>query len=338
MVVLAMTLVGVSCGLSSITSTQSRPGDGTSLKWEELHVRVGPSSRDSADVASTESGLVVFGGETTPFGSTYLDDTWIYSSGTWTQVKAAVHPPALIGGGLAFDPLTGVTMLFGGGTAGGTCSASTWTFSGRRWLQETYRHAPPARYVGGMAFSSVNKGILMFGGDVCSPGIGGPSSADDTWLWTSSGWRELHPASSPPAANVDGMAYDPATAQVVLLTGMNPVTFSRTDAGETWVWNGSRWFRSSATPPSPADRWGSAMSYDGPLHEIVLLGGSDLSGTDRANLDDAWAWTGSAWKRLVQTDPPPAEVYGGVAFDSPTSKLVLVQADAPPSSATWLGS
>jgi hypothetical protein len=333
---LALVIVASACGAAASPDAHapaSTTSGTTALAWTHASVSSGPSRRDTADVASTKTGVLVFGGETTAFGSTYLDDTWSYSNGSWKQLKLSVHPPGLISGGIAYDPLDDTAVLFGGGNSGGTCTSATWTFSASTWKEAKESTSPPARYVGGMAFSPLNKGILMFGGQECNAVA--PSPVNDTWLWTPSGWRHLHPAHSPPAVGVDGMAADPATNQVVLLTAMNTVSGSKVGAGETWVWNGKTWLRSSSAP-TPADRWGSAMAYDPALREVVVFGGSDRGLTSSGNLNDAWGWTGSSWKRLTEAAPPPAEVFAGMAYDPSAARLLLLQEDAAPATSTWL--
>jgi hypothetical protein len=322
----AVAVVASACGVSTssaIGTTSTTTSGAASLTWTHPSLTAGgPSERDTADVASDKSGIVVFGGEKAAFGGSYLDDTWSYANGSWKQLELSVHPPALISGGMAYDPLDETTVLFGGGNSGGTCTSATWTFSGSRWQEATESTAPPARYVGGMAFSPLDKGILMFGGQACN----GVAPA---------GWRQLHPSHSPPAVGLDGMATDPATNQVVLLTAMNTVSGSKVGAGETWIWEGTTWVRKSSAP-TPADRWGSAMTYDPALREVVLFGGSDQGLTSRGNLDDAWGWTGSSWKRLTETAPPPAEVLAGIAYDPSSARLLLLQEDTAPATSTWL--
>jgi hypothetical protein len=330
----AIALIASACGgqASSTPHSATPSGTTTTLTWSHPSLTAGPSSRDDADVASYGGGVLVFGGEDHPYSGNYLGDTWIYSSGAWKQLKFTAHPPALIQGGIAYDPADQATLLYGGGDSGGTCTSATWTFSGDKWHLLKTASAPPARYVGGMAYSPANKGVLMFGGEACNAVA--PSPVNDTWLWTLSGWQQFHPTHSPPLVGLDGMASDPATDQVVLLTAMSPVAFSKTHAGETWVWNGTTWTRSTSAP-TPADRWGSAMAYDPALHEIVLFGGSDLEGTSRANSNDAWAWTGSSWKRLAKVNPPPDEVFASMTADTTTSRLVLLEQDAAPATSTW---
>lgn len=327
--------VAAACGPSApstLRATSSSTGT-TTLKWTHPVASSAPSPHDSAAITGDPGGVLIFGGEKRQFsGGPYLDDTWRYANGAWRQIRLALRPPALLGGGMAYDPHDNVTVLFGGGNAAGSCTAATWKFSNDKWYKDQTSVHPSARYVGGMAYSPANEGILMFGGSVATPVA--PEPANDTWLWTKAGWHQLHPAHAPPAVAVDAMASDPATDQVVLLTGMY-ATGSKTDAGETWIWNGRTWIR-SASAPSPAVRVGSAVAYDPALREVVLFGGSDGASPPAGILNDAWGWTGTEWKVLLQVSPPPGQVFPAMAYDTTGARLLLLQANAPTSSSTWL--
>ncbi len=56
---------------------------------------------------------------------------------------------------------------------------------------------------------------MLFGGDDPSGNYLG-----DTWTWDGTTWTELAPATSPSARADASMAYDPATAQLVLFGGV----------------------------------------------------------------------------------------------------------------------
>lgn len=323
------------CGAGTAQPTSAPPASSAAtVSWTQPGVSVGPTTRDGSDVASTPTGVVLFGGEKRAFAGTYLDDTWTYSSGSWTRLTLSAHPPALIEGGFAYDPLTNTTLLFGGGDGGGRCTSATWSFSNGRWQQQREPSAPPARYVGGMSYSPVNKGILMFGG--AEAGSVAPFLVNDTWLWTPRGWRRLHSATSPPAAPVDGMAADPATGQVVMLTGIDATGATTPGSGETWVWSGANWKRETSAP-KPAARFGSAMTYDAAIREVVMFGGDYRPGSPGGSLNDVWGWTGSVWERLTEVNAPPVEVFAGFAYSTSSKRLLLLQADASANSSTWLG-
>lgn len=63
-------------------------------------------------------------------GWVYLDDTWSFSGGTWTNVSPIQSPPGRYAGALAFDPAVSALLLFGGDTqlgAGGDLNDS-WVY------------------------------------------------------------------------------------------------------------------------------------------------------------------------------------------------------------------
>jgi hypothetical protein len=52
-------------------------------------------------------------------------------------------------------------------------------------------------------------------------------------------WKQLSPATRPPACVGASMAYDPATGQLILFGGA--INSGRKLFGDTWTWNGTTW-------------------------------------------------------------------------------------------------
>jgi hypothetical protein len=63
---------------------------------------------------------------------------------------------------------------------------------------------------------------------------------NDTWEWSGTNWRLLHPATAPQARDAFAFAYDVATREMVLFGGLN---FSGrvTTLGDTWTFDGTTW-------------------------------------------------------------------------------------------------
>jgi hypothetical protein len=84
------------------------------------------------------------------------------------------------------------------------------------------------------------------------------------------------------------MAYDPATATVLLFGGISgdrapaSAMLPVTALGDTWSWNGTTWTKLSPAT-SPAARYGASMAYD-PATEAMLLFGDGY----RQELNDTW--------------------------------------------------
>src|SRR5438105_4916475 len=86
-------------------------------------------------------------------------------------------------------------------------------------------------------------------------------------------WTQLSPASSPSARSGHAMAYDNASAQVVLFGGSDQYG----TLGDTWVWDGSNWTQKYPVN-SPSTRSVHAMAYDTANAQVVLFGGIDPHG------------------------------------------------------------
>jgi len=94
-----------------------------------------PASHPSARVyygltySSLARTVLLFGGSTVPTASSgALADTWNFTGGNWTSLTSSltVSPPKLAYLEMAFDPLDGYTIAFGGQYLNATYSNETW--------------------------------------------------------------------------------------------------------------------------------------------------------------------------------------------------------------------
>jgi hypothetical protein len=93
-----------------------------------------PSSHPSARVyygltySSISRTVLLFGGTTSATTNTPTADTWSFTNGTWTSITNSVKgaPTAIAYTMMAFDPLDGYTILYGGEWSNGTFSDETW--------------------------------------------------------------------------------------------------------------------------------------------------------------------------------------------------------------------
>ncbi len=178
-----------------------------------------PSKRMNTSMAQYGSGgtVVMFGGLnlgpviTTPTGASFpvynqhnvLGDTWIWNGSDWSLFTTTLATPAArYGASMAYDPVTGQAVLFGGQDASGNYLSDTWTFSftsfcigttcrtlGPFWNQLTGT-APPARAGASMAYDPDLHGIVLTGGSNAA------GSFSDTWQLNSSThtWTNATPA------------------------------------------------------------------------------------------------------------------------------------------------
>jgi hypothetical protein len=198
----------------------------------------------------------------------------------------------------------------------------------------TQRTEPIRRYSPAMVYDAAHADIVLFGGSICQGGS--CFEVDDTWTWDGSRWTQRHPATSPPARILAGMAYDPSTADAVLFGGATCTVSACTAMNDTWIWDGSDW-KQENPPTSPPARYSAAMSFDG--HDVVMFGGCIASCPEVGAGDpafgamgsDTWTWDGATWTpQTTLTSPSPR---GGAAFayDAALKEAVLFSGAAPQS-------
>ena len=95
--------------------------------WTQLSPATSPPLTGQAVMAyDANSGQeLLFGGVNTG-GSNILGDTWTWNGTTWTQQTPATSPEARFSATMAYDPSSGLVVLFGGGSNSGFLG-DTWT-------------------------------------------------------------------------------------------------------------------------------------------------------------------------------------------------------------------
>jgi Kelch motif protein len=217
--------------------------------WTNITPSTGnPVARESASMAY-DAGIgkvVLFGGyEASTTG--LLNDTWTWDGAAWTQVTSLGGPSARDGSSMVYDPGTSGLVLFGGNESTDPFISGflddTWTWDGSTWANVTPSTGNPGgRVNASMAYDAgLNQPVLFGGGNNSVPFLG------DTWAWdgTTSAWTQLavSPAVSPPARFGAGMAYDPASSQLVLFGGWGNSGF----LDDTWTYS----VPEAVAPPRP---------------------------------------------------------------------------------------
>lgn len=224
----------------------------------------------------------------------------------WAALSPAASPPGLAAGGaMAYDPLDGYLVLFGGCSSGdfwfSTCTPSnaTWVFQNNSWSQLTTNPTPPARFYASLAYDEGADGLILFGGN----GTASTGFLNDTWSFSHGKWTQLSPTASPPARAAAGMVYDAHDGYILLVDGEQfrtltvpaTKTYVGADFNDSWTFNGATWTRlTPADNPSARDSVG--ITYDASLHSVVLFGGFNWTSY---NLDDTWLYQAGAWTPLA---------------------------------------
>lgn len=190
--------------------------------WTQLTPTNSPSARGYSSIAydAADGYVVLFGGECGK--SCVYSDTWKFSAGQWTQLSPSQSPPGREDAGMAYDSTDGYVEMFAGDSnavSSGAGLDDTWEFAGGSWTQLSPATSPPDMdVISMMANDPAINGVLLYGGWVPAGACG--SDYGGTWTFSGGTWTQLSPATSPPAMQASGMAFDSASDNVVLFGGV----------------------------------------------------------------------------------------------------------------------
>ena len=243
--------------------------------------------------------VILFGGQIV--GDNQTEDTWEWDGISWERrhpgdAEGVTAPKGRYGHRMAFDPIRGETLLFGGRTSSGFVN-DLWAWDGDRWQQLNASDwqatdIPSPRYWHEMVYDRSRSKLVLFGGRTSTIGAG----QNDTWEWDGSVWHQIEPATqAPPERYSFGMAYD-STRQTVLVFGGAPW-----NAGDLWEWNGADWSVVSNADPlfrqTPTYRQMHQLAYDVSREQLLLVGGKSGESTCLSFMDrplpecpDTWTW------------------------------------------------
>ena len=168
----------------------------------------------------------------------------------WSDLSPAHSPPPVLGGSLAYDPLNGEVVLFGGGhvaergpdgrVAGYT---GTWVLANNDWRRLAPDVEPPPRMNTRLVTDTKNQALVLFGGD------GQSHYLADTWLYDlrSRQWRPSKAPGGPEPRAGHFTVYDPDTGWVIIGGGYN-----RRDLADMWAYDAGRdrWHRLKGVVPA----------------------------------------------------------------------------------------
>ena len=228
--------------------------------------------------------------------------TWADRNGSWNMLRPARSPEKTNWYCLAYDPLAGYTVLFGGAHSGGPFAGigfvgevtnATWDYVKGDWTNITNDSGPmPALKYPACAYDPKFDGgaIVMFGGATSSYEHNSTTylmyDTNQTWAYEKIGpkhfgWVQLHLVNSPPEMFGASMAYDTTTRTLVLYGGAS---------------NGTSTANGSCSPTLCPH-----------FHTTYKLSGSGTS---------------LSWKVLPSVYTPPGSVFGGLAYDATDGYLL----------------
>ena len=111
--------------------------------WHQEAPATSPSPRSGAAMSydSATGQMLLFGGmSANSSGSSYLDDTWVWSGTNWNELSPAHSPSVREGASLAYDAAASGLLLFGGdgpdSNSPDSMLGDTWAWNGSDWTQQ----------------------------------------------------------------------------------------------------------------------------------------------------------------------------------------------------------
>lgn len=300
-----------------VAPENSTTGGTTNLSGHQPPARYGAAA--AYDPSHKE--VVLFGGVTRYHKGTYYADTWTFRGGQWAAVNTTHAPSPRTGAAMAYDPLDGYTVLFGGcySTALlGNCTSAysdTWEYSDGNWTPIVTPNAPSARGYAAMTFDARDGYVLLFGGVNPNGFLG------DTWTFLDGTWTQLHPAVAPVPRDDAGLAYDAADGYVLMAGGATNAAIE-----QTWTFQGGTW---TELDPSvgPSAGNGLALAFDSADNCTVAFGG--YAGALSAQ---TWTFRAGSWTAVATRPSPSARTLGAIVYDA-ADGYVLLSGGADPAAA-----
>lgn len=270
--------------------------------------------------------VLLFGGGEGGIGTptAEMNETWIFSDGSWTDLKLSYAPPPLIYPSCTYDAADGYVLLFGGVTgaqpshttaSGFTLDSSdqTWEFSGGHWTNVTGYDSPhpSARFGASMAYDEVDRYVVLYGG-----ANGGSSTANgsckppscsylnDTWKFVGGEWTNITTAASlhgtPPGRLWASMVNDSTEGYVLIYGGQaNGYKSENASQNATWKFVGGTWTNITAESVlTPGTRFIAAMGYDS-NDGVILFSGQNTTLNGSQISDATWSFNQGQWHSLT---------------------------------------
>ncbi|MDC0667861.1 Kelch repeat-containing protein [Nannocystis radixulma] len=240
----------------------------------------------------------------------------------WRDIDTASHPggPGHHMAAMAYDPLAGEVVLFGGYPDSGFNPplAETWTYEGSAWTQRTPAHSPTARAGHTMVWDPAHSQIVLYGGhDELAQTV-----MADLWAWDGSDWTELPSAGGPGARHHHAATWNPVLGRMMVFGGWPDPGYPNLD-GSAQLWSydpGSGAWQQHED--APVGIGASQIAHDGARDRIIMFGGR--SGTLGNSYYETYEWDGAAWTALLRPVWEPDARFGHGMLWLPTRGVTFL--------------
>jgi len=238
------------------------------------------------------------------FGSVDGDaQTWLWDGSRWDRAVSRVSPPARFHAASAYDPATGLVMLFGGRLESGRLVNDTWAWTGTTWRElDTGTGGPPAGESALMAWDGASRTMVLV-----TPT--GAITGGRTWTWRGTHWSPQRGADLPATPIAAQMAFDPVSGAMLLVSPLLPPIGPGIS---TWRYDGVTWQQLPATPPSVT----SGVTVDPASGHLVVCSDPTPAGPTQL-----WSWNGVRWMPVPRSALP---VELGVEVSDPDRNEVVM--------------
>jgi hypothetical protein len=245
--------------------------------WTDLtsSLLVSPAGRWGAGFAYDPQlhGIVLFGGRNV---GTFFNTTWVFNNTGWHQIMTTTQPTPRAGVAMAWDPLDGYLLLYGGdignlpGGSGSRFSFYNGYFelSGTAWVK--LGDSPMGSRSGTHLVYDPVDGYMMFsGGSLGANGIG--IAKNDTWSFVGGVWTKLNATGGVPTMSEGGcLTWDSADGFAVLFgEASGAVKTTLTWTYSSGVWTNLTGSLSAAPPP----RGNCGLVFDAADNYVFLFAG-----------------------------------------------------------------
>lgn len=263
--------------------------------------------------------------------------TWTYSNGSWAILSTATQPPGWSNGCFVWDGAMKYGLFFGGqAEVAGNISVVnyTWTFVHGQWtnITSTAGNAPmPLEYVR-CAYDAESHSVILFGGHENN---NANNFSNETWVFKSGKWKELHPKFSPVPSYGGEMFYDPQIHDVVLYGGRSGPPYQSEYSADcspsfcpylnaTWLYSNGSWSQDNSSGVTPPGHLFGQVAWDNGCKCAVSFGGQfnwDKVYGDVPNLTYRFKGT---WKNDTNPQDSPGGTFNAAfAYNSADNYILM---------------